>query len=105
MKYSNKPFWFKFFAKTFLYCFYFSSLLVVLCNLMPWSTLWGLIEMPLLFAPRWWVISLLLPVVIIDRSLIVKQWKMVLITVPFAFYYLNFQLPISNIFVNSVGKS
>jgi hypothetical protein len=72
---------------------------------MPWSTLWGLIEMPLLFAPRWWVISLLLPVVILDRSLIVKQWKMVLITLPFAFYYLNFQLPISNIFVNSVGQS
>jgi len=72
---------------------------------MPWSPLWALVEMPLLFAPRWWIILLLLPVVIIDRSLMVKQWKGVLFTSFFAVYYLNFQVPISNLFVNSVGQS
>jgi len=105
MKYSNKPFWLNIVARTSLYFFYFSGLFVALCNIMPWSPLWALVEMPLLFAPRWWIILLLLPVVIIDRSLMVKQWKGVLFTSFFAVYYLNFQVPISNLFVNSVGQS
>jgi len=72
---------------------------------MPWSIFWALVEMPLLFAPRWWVILLLLPVVIIDRTLIMKQWRWVLITFSFVMYYLNFQLPIGNLLVSSAGQS
>lgn len=102
---SNKSFWLNIIAKTSLYCFYFSGFLVVLCNIMPWSTLWALVEMPLLFAPRWWMVLLLLPVVIIDRTLIIKQWKGVLITLFIALLYLNFQVPVSTPFVNPTGQS
>ncbi|MBL4899362.1 MAG: endonuclease/exonuclease/phosphatase family protein [Colwellia sp.] len=92
-------------AKTSLYSFYFSGFLVLLCYVMPWSTLWALVEMPLLFAPRWWLVLLLLPVVIINCSLIIKQWKGVLVSLSIALFYLNFQLPISNLWVNSAGQS
>jgi hypothetical protein len=94
-----------FIAKASLYVFYFSGFLVVLSNVMPWSTLWALIEIPLLFAPRWWMLLLLLPVVIINPSLIICQWKRVLVTLSFALFYLNFQVPISNLLVNSSGQS
>lgn len=94
-----------FIAKASLYVFYFSGFLVVLSNVMPWSTLWALIEIPLLFAPRWWMLLLLLPVVIINPSLIIFQWKRVLVTLSLALFYLNFQVPISNLLVNSSGQS
>jgi hypothetical protein len=105
MKNFNKLFWLNIFAKTSLYSFYFSCFWVALCYVMPWSVFWTLIEMPLLFVPRWWVVLLLIPVVIIDFSLILKQWKRVLISLSIAWLYLNFQLPISNLWVNSAGQS
>jgi len=42
---------------------------------MPWSTGWALIEMPMLFVPRWWPILLLLPTTIINARLALVQWK------------------------------
>ena len=105
MKNLNKSLWLSVIAKTSLYFFYFSSLLVALCTIMPWFTLWSLVEIPLLFAPRWWLFLLLLPVVIIDRSLIIKQWKWVLATIFIVFFYFNFQVPIGNLWVNSTGQS
>lgn len=105
MKNYNKLFWLNIIAKTSLYFFYFSIFIVVLCYFMPWSKLGALIELPLLFAPRWWVFLLLLPVVIIDRSLFFKQWKRLLTTFSIALFYLDFQVPVSNLLVNSSGQS
>ena len=76
-----------------------------LCNIMPWSTFWALVEMPLLFAPRWWITLLLLPIVIINPSMLRKQWKGLLIAmVVITFFYLNFQLPLSNYAVKTAGQ-
>tara|TARA_R110001583_G_scaffold116972_1_gene267854 strand:- start:8587 stop:9591 length:1005 start_codon:yes stop_codon:yes gene_type:complete len=82
------------FAKISLYFFYFSVLLTVLCNVMPWSTSWSLIEMPLLFAPRWWIFLLLLPVALITPSKMISQWKSMFIAfVAITFFYFGFHLP------------
>jgi len=105
MKKRNKLFWLNIIAKASLYFFYFSCFLVVLCRVMPWSTFWALVEIPLLFAPRWWFFLVLLPVVIINPLLLFKQWKRILVTLPIALFYLSFQVPISNLLINSAGQS
>jgi len=93
-------------AKTFLYAFYFSTLLVLLCNIMPWFQTWSLIELPLLFVPRWWMIFLLLPVAIINVSIIAKQKKCVLISiVVFILFYLNFNIPMNSLFSKPEGQA
>lgn len=85
-------------AKMSLYFFYFSVLLTTLCSVMPWSTSWSLIEMPLLFAPRWWTFLLLLPVTLITPSKFISQWKsMLLAFFAVSFFYFGFHLP-NNIF-------
>ena len=93
-------------AKAFLYSFYFSALLVFLCNIMPWFQAWSLIEMPLLFAPRWWVIFLLVPVVILRASILLKQKKCVLLSLfIYIFFYLNFSIPINSLFPKLKGQA
>ena len=105
MKNWNQVFQPNLIAKASIYLFYFTSLLVVLCNVMPWSKFWALIEMPLLFAPRWWITLLLLPVVIINPSLLFKQWKGLSVTsLIIIFFYLNFQIPINTLSANSKGQ-
>ncbi|MBL0710734.1 MAG: endonuclease/exonuclease/phosphatase family protein [Colwellia sp.] len=93
-------------AKTALYLFYFIGLLVVLCSVMPWSTSWALIEIPMLFVPRWWPILLLLPTVIINSRLAFVQWKKIALTlIVITFFYLDFQLPNNYFSTKPVGQA
>ena len=93
-------------AQTTLYLFYFIGFLVVLCSVMPWSTGWALIEMPMLFVPRWWPILLLLPTIIINARLALVQWKKITLTfIVITFFYLDFQLPNNYFSAKPVGHT
>jgi exonuclease III len=100
----QKTFRLTFIPKVSIYCFYFSGLFVALCHVMPWSKGWALVEMSLLFAPRWWVFLLLLPIVFTPKSMI-NHWKgLSLTSLFFVVFYFDFQVPINYFSSNSTGQ-
>jgi len=73
---------------------------------MPWSKIWSLIEMPLLFLPRWWPAIILLLPIIINSQLVIAQKKKVLLTITLIiFFYLDFHVPVKKFITKSTEKS
>jgi hypothetical protein len=106
MKAWNKALILNFVSSTLLYLFYFCGVLAALLCIMPWSEVWSLIEVPLLFAPRWWMFLLLVLTIIINISQVKAQWKAVLTTsLVIAFCYLDFKIPVNKLFSDQAGQS
>jgi len=80
--------------------FYLFNGLVALCYIMPWFKEWVLIEDPMLFMPRWLVFFFLIPVLLLDHTLLFRQKYLFLPILFFTtFFYLNVQIP--NLFTSS----
>jgi len=88
-----------FISKSSLILFFCATLLTLLCHFVPWSERWAIVEYLVLFTPRWLIFIILMPVVLIEFSLIKKYKVLLSCTVLYLLiFYINIELPLKKVF-------